>query len=403
MRPQAQTRPSRRLLRGVVGLALLSSTLTIADGSGGAFAFSNEVEGSLVRTIVGLRESGMRQALGEIEEVLLRNPNFRLGHLIKGDLLMARSGRPVAFGVSVPGNSGTAHLQDEARVRLKRYFDAPPADYLPAPLLQMAPTQAHAILVDTARSRLFVYANDNGRPKYVTDFYISLGKNGVDKQREGDQKTPIGVYTIVARKEKLPDFYGPGAFPISYPNEWDRRHGRNGYGIWLHGTPPETYSRPPFATDGCVALTNEDLNRLSKYVNVGRTPVVIGNTVEWQEPKRWAGARDEFAVAFEQWRADWESLDSQRYLAHYSAHFHSEGKDLASWSSHKRKVNAAKTWVKVGVANMSFYSFPGNGPTMVVTFEQDYRSSNLANRTAKRQYWVREGGKWRIAYESVVS
>ena len=392
--------------RGLAIVALLVSTAALAEGDGegaaGAFSFPNEVEGSLVRAIVGLRESGLKQALGEIEDVLARNPNFRLGHLIKGDLLMARSGKPQAFGPTASAGAST-HLQDEARVRLKRYLDAPPVDYLPAPLLQLAPTQAHANLVDTARSRLFIYANDGGRPRYVTDFYISVGKNGAEKQREGDQKTPLGVYTIVSAKEKLPDFYGPGAFPISYPNEWDRRHGRNGHGIWLHGTPSETYSRPPFATDGCVVLTNDDLNRLTKYVNVGRTPVVIGQTVEWQDPKRWEVAREEFAAAFGQWKSDWESLDTARYLSHYADSFRSEGKDRAGWIAHKRKVGAGKSWVKVGVSNLSFFAYPGNGPTMVVTFEQDYRSNNLSNRTQKRQYWVREGNRWRIAHEAVVS
>jgi hypothetical protein len=40
---------------------------------------------------------------------------------------------------------------------------------------------------------------------------------------------------------------------------------------------------------------------------------------------------------------------------------------------------------------------------MMVTFEQDYRSNNLSNRTHKRQYWTREGNRWRIVHESVVS
>jgi murein L,D-transpeptidase YafK len=220
-------------------------------------------------------------------------------------------------------------LQDEARVRLKRYLDAPQVDYLPAPVLQLAPSQAHAILVDTGRSRLFVFENHGGRPRYVTDFYISLGKNGVEKQREGDQKTPLGVYTVIESKEKLPDFYGSHAFPISYPNEWDRRHGRNGHGIWLHGTPSETYSRPPFATDGCVVLTNDDLARLSRFVDVGRTPVVIGPTVEWQDPRRWDAQRDEFLAAFAQWRSDWESLDTSRYFTNYAAQFRSDDQDRA--------------------------------------------------------------------------
>jgi murein L,D-transpeptidase YafK len=269
--------------------------------------------------------------------------------------------------------------------------------------MKLAPTQAHALLVDTARSRLFVFANRDGEPRYVTDFYISLGKNGVEKRREGDQKTPLGVYTIVSARQKLPEFYGPGAFPISYPNEWDRLHKRNGYGIWLHGTPPETYSRPPRATDGCVALTNDDLRRLSRYVDVGRTPVVISEGIEGAPPERWKESRREFLAAFEQWRADWESLDVDRYLSHYSPRFRSEGKDLAAWRAHKRKVGAGKAWVKVGVSDLSVLGQPDGIGMFVVTFAQDYRSSNLSNRTVTRQYWERDQGRWRVVFETVIS
>ena len=405
----ARTRPApcraaRAAAAVVLAISLPAATTAGEAGSSGPFpAFANEVEAALVRAIFGLRESGLRHAMGEIDHALARTPNFRLGHLIKGDLLMARAGNPVAFGPAASASAGVAPLQDEARARLRRYLDAPPRDHLPLPVMQMAPSQAHVLLVDTARSRLFVFANHGGEPRYVTDFYISLGKNGVEKRREGDQKTPLGVYTIVSAKEKLPDFYGPGAFPISYPNEWDRLQRRNGYGIWLHGTPSETYSRPPRATDGCVALTNDDLRRLARYVDVGRTPVVISEGVEWAPPERWEGGRREFMAAFERWRADWESLDTARYLAHYSPRFRSDGRDFAAWSAQKRKVNAGKAWVKVGISDLSLFAHPDNDGMLVATFTQDYRSSNLSNRTVKRQYWSRDQGRWRVVFETVIS
>jgi murein L,D-transpeptidase YafK len=404
-----RARRLRRRAARAAATALLAAALPLpapaddAAPEGYIPAFANEVEASLVRAIVGLRESGLRQAMGEIDVALTKTPNFRLGHLIKGDLLMARSGNPVAFGPTTSVRAGLAPLQDEARVRLKRYLDAPPRDHLPLPMMKLAPTQAHAILVDTSRSRLFVFANRDGEPRYVTDFYISLGKNGVEKRREGDQKTPLGVYTIVSAKQKLPEFYGPGAFPISYPNEWDKLHRRNGYGIWLHGTPPETYSRPPWATDGCVALTNDDLRLLARYVDVGRTPVVISEGVEWVAPERWQESRREFLAAFEQWRADWESNDVDRYLGHYSPRFRSDGKDFAAWRAHKRKVSAGKAWVKVGVSDLSVFGHPAGDAMFVVTFAQDYRSSNLSNRTVKRQYWERDQGRWRVVFETVIS
>ena len=122
--------------------------------------------------------------------------------------------------------------------------------------------------MDSEKSRLYVFKNIDGAPQLVTDFYISGGKNGAEKEREGDQKTPIGVYTITSTmpKEKLSDFYGSGAFPLNFPNEWDKRLGKTGSGIWIHGTPSSTYSRPPRASDGCVVLTNEDFAAISKYV-----------------------------------------------------------------------------------------------------------------------------------------
>jgi murein L,D-transpeptidase YafK len=405
----AMARPlALRLARGVALLSFLCSAVAVADATTATFlpapmAFVNDVEASLVRAIMGLRDQGLAKAMGEIDRVLERTPNFRLGHMIKGDLLMARAGRPEVFAARMAAVESVAPLQDEARVRLHRYLDSPPVEFLPAPVLQLSPRQSHALVVDTTRSRLYVYANDNGRPKYVTDFYISVGKNGVEKTREGDQKTPIGVYTIVGMKEKLPDFYGPGAFPLSYPNEWDKRNGRNGHGIWLHGTPSETYSRPPRATDGCVVLTNEDLKRLGRYVDISKTPVVIGEGLQWRDAKAWEADRESFMAAFARWKADWESRDLERYFSNYAANFRTDDTDGTTWKAHKRKVSAGKSWVKVGVKDVSVFAYPGTGDLMMVTFEQDYRSNNLSNRTTKRQYWSREGKTWRIVHESVVS
>jgi hypothetical protein len=57
----------------------------------------------------------------------------------------------------------------------------------------------------------------------------------------------------------------------------------------------------------------------------------------------------------------------------------------------------------VGIANLSLFGAAEGEETLVVTFEQDYKSSNLSNRTLKRQYWTRQGGRWRILFETVVS
>jgi hypothetical protein len=180
-------------------------------------------------------------AMQQTEMLIKAYPNFRLAHLVMGDLLLARSRPLMAFGEGGGPGAGekVADLRDEAIVRLKGYRTKPPADYVPRYLLQMHPEQKHAVVVDTQKSRLYLYQNDNGTPRFIADYYISQGKLGAEKAREGDKKTPIGVYHVTSSlpRQKLTDFYGSGAFPINYPNDWDKRQGRNGHGIWLHGTP----------------------------------------------------------------------------------------------------------------------------------------------------------------------
>ena len=341
-------------------------------------------------------------AQGEIDALLKVKPNFRLAHLIKGDLLLVRA-RPVnAIGAVKNAPSDRLEgLRAEAIARLRAYRERPRADLVPRYLMQMRDDQKYAIVVDTHRSRLYLYQNVDGRPRFVADYYVSSGKNGAAKRREGDEKTPVGVYHVVASlpRQKLSDFYGTGAFPIDYPNEWDRLQGRNGHGIWLHGVPSDTYSRPPRASNGCVVLANADLDAIARDLQVGLTPVIISEDVEWTSVDDWAHERKAFQAQLEQWRADWESRDADRYLGHYSPHFRAGSEDLAAWSRHKRLVNTGKTWIKVGVRNVSMFRNPGKEDLVVVTFDQDYRSNNLSNTMRKRQYWAREGGTWRIVYE----
>jgi murein L,D-transpeptidase YafK len=221
------------------------------------------------------------------------------------------------------------------------------------------------------------------------------------KLREGDKRTPVGVYHVVSRlpKDKLTDFYGSGAYPISYPNEWDQMRGRDGHGIWLHGTPRDTYSRPPRASDGCIVLTNQDLETLAARLQIGSTPIVIADSIDWAKPEEVQSLRADLASSIENWRYDWESRNTDAYLRHYARKFTFNGLTLAQWSAQKHQVNAGKTWIKIRVSEMSLLLYPGKEDMAVATFEQDYASSNLSNRMMKRQYWIREDNKWRILFE----
>ncbi|MBW7902635.1 MAG: L,D-transpeptidase family protein [Rhodocyclaceae bacterium] len=360
------------------------------------------LEAQLARVYAEIEKKRLDKALEYTEALLRQYPNFRLGHLIKGDLLLARARPITALGnvANAPADR-LADLREEAAARLNGYRQKPSAKAVPRYLLQMRPDQKHAVVIDIEKARLYLYENDNGRPRFVADYYISHGKLGAEKRREGDKKTPVGVYHVTASlpRQKLTDFYGSGAFPINYPNEWDKRQGRNGYGIWLHGTPSDTFSRPPKASDGCVVLANTDLDELAKNLQPGLTPVIISNEIEWQSFDDWQKERAALNKAIDEWRTDWESRDTERYLRHYSKKFQTGKQGFEEFAKQKRQVNAGKEWIKVSTENLSMFRNPGKEELVVVNFEQDYRSNNLSNQMKKRQYWIREDGAWKIIYE----
>ena len=390
-------------LHTCIARAVLALTLCLSGAAGASPTVSDAgPEASLRAIFADIEAKRLGPALERTEALIKAYPNFRLAHLIQGDLLLARA-RPIAgFGNANTSPERVNELREEALARLRAYRDRPPTtDFVPRYLLQMGPEQQHAVVVDTRRSRLYVYRNDKGQPRFVADYYVSYGKAGPEKARRGDNKTPLGVYHVTSfiDRSRLSDFYGPGAFPINYPNEWDRRLGRTGDGIWLHGTPSDTYSRPPRASEGCVVLANQDFNSLSNFVQPGLTPVIISNEVEWLTLDDWQADRKALNEAIERWRKDWESRDVERYLAHYSRSFRSDQQDYSAWAAHKRRVAANREWIKVELNAMSMFRAPGKDEMVVVTFEQNYRSDGLNDRMRKRQYWIKEGGAWKIAYE----
>jgi murein L,D-transpeptidase YafK len=372
--------------------SLLPGTVRAEPGS---------TEAQLVKSLQAINNNHLDLALNEVDSLLRAKPNFKLAQLVKGDLLMAHAGVIDKFGsASNAPQDKIEDLRDEARVRLQRVLSQSDTGLKPHFILQMDAQQKYALVVDTSRSTLYVYKNVGGEPHYVTDFYVTIGKLGTDKLSSGDQRTPIGVYFVKAElpKKKLSDIYGDGAFPLSYPNEWDRRNKRDGSGIWLHGTPSGTYSRPPRASNGCVVLANEDLEKLAPYLQVGVTPVIITNQMDWSNEQD-LSERAALQQELEQWRKDWSSLDTETYLRHYSRDFSSGRMDFTAWEKQKQLVNSGKSWIKLNITNVSMFAYPEQPNMVVVDFEQDYSSSNLSNRMKKRQYWIKQDNTWKIIYE----
>ncbi|MDZ4098510.1 MAG: L,D-transpeptidase family protein [Methylophilaceae bacterium] len=360
------------------------------------------IEQLLIKSLLEITQGQLQQALETTEELLNKAPNFKLAHLVRGDLLMARAQQISAFGNSASSSpEAVQDFQSEARLRLENYMAQQKPRGLPEPLWQVDPSHRHIVVVDADKYRLYLYRNDNGKPVYVSDHYVTLGKNGIDKFIEGDQRTPIGIYFAGTKlTQQLPDFYGGMAFPLNYPNEWDRHQGKNGYGIWLHGTASDTYNRPPLASNGCIVMANPELKTLEPIFKSGRTLFVIANNLQWLEANQISAQKESLSKALETWRKDWESQNTEQYLAHYSKDFFSQSTDYNGWVNHKRRVQASKPNVEIKLSNVSMLRYPNSKQEMaVVNFEQSFKSNHLDNRMRKRQYWVLENNNWKIMYE----
>lgn len=359
---------------------------------------------ALIELYKDLAANNLREAQQKADALVQAYPNFRLGHLIRGDLLLMH-GRPVsAFGAgSNASPDKLKDLREEAIVRLKSLRSRPDPELIPRSVLQMRQDQKHVLVVDAKQSRLYVYRNTDGRPKFVTDYYITQGKLGINKIKQGDQKTPVGVYYITGLlpKAKLPDFYGAGALPINYPNEWDKLNGRSGSGIWLHGTPSTMYSRAPLASDGCVVLTNDDMEKLFGSVEIGLTPVIIAEQAEFVSKNRWEAERSAASKMTESWRRDVETLNPTKLLANYSHRFKSGlGEDLNVWFGKMRQSLAGQTSLSVTLKDHSTFRYPGNEDMIVSTFTQENWNGKAKSTLRKRQYWRKENAQWKIIYET---
>src|SRR4030065_1127817 len=155
---------------------------------------SHNSEAHLAKSLQAIKNSRLDIALNEVDNLLRINPNFKLAHLVRGDVLMARAGAIDNFGSAANApRDKIEDLRDEARVRLQRVLSQPDSKLAPRLLWKLDERQKYALVVDTSRATLIVYENVNGEPRYVTDFYIPIGKLGAGEASGGDESTPIGV------------------------------------------------------------------------------------------------------------------------------------------------------------------------------------------------------------------
>ncbi|TXH87288.1 MAG: hypothetical protein E6Q78_14715 [Rhodoferax sp.] len=348
------------------------------------------------------------EALRKAEKLVADFPHFQLAQMVYGDLLSARYRPLVAVGdipadlaASAPQNAKA--LQAESALRLAALTERPPQGVVPIQFVGLSAKNKHAIVVDTQRARLYLLENSSQGLRLLADYYISVGKAGVGKSVEGDQRTPLGVYFITSNLDptSLKDLYGSGALPVNYPNVLDLRRGKTGGGIWLHGTPSTQFTRAPQATDGCVAVANPDLERIIQTVEIRTTPVLISKSIQWVKPETLTSQRQQLTQHLQSWANSKSSGRSQEVLSYYAADFGTDGTGFPQFSDTLRSSLPRYQGRAVDLQNVSIFRWTDETDIFIATFDEIIRGEKSGQTI--RQYWQRQSGRWKIIFESRMS
>jgi len=273
---------------------------------------------------------------------------------------------------------------------LKERFKSPP------PVILENPPHHYVLVVEKMSQYLFIF-----KGKELVEMHpITTGKNLGDKEREGDARTPEGLYyfTRLVPPDRLPETYGGVAVVLNYPNPYDRLVGKTGGGIWLHGSKEEDRNKLPFSTRGCIVAENKALKeKILPKINLLNTLVGIYKVVP-RELKA-----DDLKAFLRRWEEAWESKDLEKFLSFYSESFRWKGGGKKEWRDYKRRTILSKKFIKVEVKDLTVLAFAKRGQKeplyYLVEFFQEYRSDTYADKGVKRMYIVKEGKDLKIISE----
>ena len=140
-------------------------------------------------------------------------------------------------------------------------------------LPQPAAKQIDRVVIEKSKHILTVYSGNH----VVASYRIALGREPVGaKNCEGDYKTPEGRYKIVGQNPNS-RFYR--SLLLDYPNANDiavarEKNCKPGGSVAIHGLENgfewvgRTHSSVDW-TNGCVAVTNQEMDRLWKLLPIG--------------------------------------------------------------------------------------------------------------------------------------
>ena len=386
-------------------ISFWSLVFVSVPGHGLAAAEPTTYESTLLRVIETMQNGHLDPARILVESLLTEYPHSRTAKLLYADILATQGGR-LPLGERTIHTRERAALDDlqnqlQVRWRYQSSQSKPNDNLLPSRLLLPGRDTHYLIYVDLPESRLYVYRHQKGRLIHLHNYYVTIGKNGIGKQIEGDRKTPVGVYRITSfiPDAELPPRYGPGALPIDYPNSIDRMTQRTGYGIWLHGTEPGYVNRGPYASDGCVTLSNHEFEHLREITgNATDIPVILDHAPVWLTRKDLPKRRANAIAAVQQWHSSWLRIDkaglAKVYRAMNAAHLEEA---LRNPSQERPLSPLTADWNYPTIPDIELMGYPHSIETFLarLTFKNADGSRLIIN-----QYWQHDANKnWQVMAE----
>ena len=259
-------------------------------------------------------------------------------------------------------------------------------------LLRLPESVPVVFVAETSTSRLHRFERRGQRVALNESFYMSIGKAGPGKQRSGDQRTPVGAYFVTEQLDttRLHEKYGVTAFPLDYPNAWDRRRDRTGSGIWVHGVDPDGGRRPALDTDGCIALPNDDLSALESLFVAGVTPVVIGESMQMVDADEQAALAAELETTVARWVKSMADGDLHSYLSLYDEEFRHWAMNRDEWAAFSLQTFGAREIEDATYADLLLLRYPGEDALFLSRFRLRVTEDGVPLETLRRLYWRRD-------------
>ncbi len=281
-------------------------------------------------------------------------------------------------------------------------------DFHPEPLVLYEGDSHYVIIVEKSAHKLYLLSYKNGIEHLAGVFDCKTGKIQGDKQTEGDEKTPEGIYFFVTKysRNDITSMVGKGnayeygdlAYVTNYPNYFDRINNKNGSGIWLHGTDEPFFETSSLDTRGCVVTTNETIRELEVYIKLKDTPIIIVQDLTFISTEELKKRADNIHLLLDNWRNAWQEERLNDYINFYSPKFHAAGRNRDQLKNYKAKIAEYYDINHILIDNIVALKHK-NG--MIVRFLQDYSASNLSSIETKSLYFLESDGRWEIVTELI--